>query len=508
MAALIAQLGAGLVVLIAFAAAISLIVVLYIMARLYRKVGPNEALIVYGRGGTRIVTGGGKIVIPLLQEARHLSLELMSFDVAPAQNFYTSQGVAVDVEAVTQIKVKSDPESIRTAAEQFLNKDPIEREGLLKLVMEGHLRGIIGQLTVEQIVKEPEMVSEKVRSTCAEDLVKMGLELISFTIKEVRDNSRYIENMGIPDVARIKRDADVAAAEAERDTTIKRAIYMREAAQAKAQADMERVQAETASAANQAEYIRDLEVKKADYAAVVGKQKAQSDKAYDIQANIMQQQVAAEQVKIERVQREEQIKVQEAEILRRERELTATVLKVAEMERQKIQQLAEAERQKLSLEAAGRAEARRIEAEGEADAIRSVGLAEAEAIKAKGQAEAEAMNLKANAYNEYNQAAVVDKIITALPEIVRAVSEPLKNVDKITVVSTGNGSSTGMDKVTGDIAKMVSQVPAIVESLSGVSIQDFLKQVPQLGEKKVSGRGGILQAGNEPGSGEGPDLRS
>ena len=215
--------------------------------RCIRKAGPHEALIVYGFRGTRIVKGHGTVIFPMIESCRELSLELMSFDVAPQQDLYTKQGVAVTVEAVAQIKVKSDPESIQTAAEQFLTKTPPQREGLIRLVMEGHLRGIIGQLTVEQIVKEPEMVADRMRSTCADDMNKMGLEVISFTIKEVRDKNEYIVNMGRPDVARIKRDADVAAAEAERDTAIKRAEAQREAAVAKAQADQERVLAETLS---------------------------------------------------------------------------------------------------------------------------------------------------------------------------------------------------------------------------------------------------------------------
>src|SRR5438477_123355 len=234
-------------------------------ARLYRKAGPHEALIVYGCRGTRIVKGHGTIIFPMVENCRGLSLELMFFDVAPQQDLYTRQGVAVTVEAVAQIKVKSDPESIQTAAEQFLTKGPAEREGLIRLVMEGHLRGIIGQLTVEEIVKQPEMVGERMRSTCAEDMNKMGLEVISFTIKEVRDKNEYIVNMGRPDVARIKRDADVAAAEADRDTAIKRAEAMREAAIARAQADQERVIAENLSLAKQAEAQRDLEVKKAQF---------------------------------------------------------------------------------------------------------------------------------------------------------------------------------------------------------------------------------------------------
>jgi flotillin len=454
---------------------LSVFVVLFLingMARLYRKAGPHEALIVYGLGGTRVVKGHGTMVLPMVQICRELSLELMSFDVAPQQDLYTKQGVAVTVEAVAQIKVKSDTESILTASEQFLTKTDDERQGLIRLVMEGHLRGIIGQLTVEEIVKQPEMVSDRMRSTCADDMNKMGLEVISFTIKEVRDKNEYITNMGRPDVARIKRDADVAAAEADRDTAIKRALAQREAAIAKAQADQERVAAETASMAKQAEAQRDLEVKKAQYLEVTKRQQAQADKAYDIQTNIMQQQVIAEQVKVQQVEKEQQVKVQEAEINRREKELIATVLKQAEIERQRIETLAEAEKQRLM-----------AEAEGHAASIRQQGEAEAEIIFKKGEAEAKAMNVKAEAYQEYNQAAVVDKLITGLPEVVRALASPLANVDKITVVSTGNGDAAGLNKITGDITKMAAQVPALFETLSGMPLAELLGKVRPIGDK-------------------------
>src|ERR1700726_2130899 len=277
-----------------------------VLAKMFRKAGPHEALIVYGFRGTRIVQGSGTIIFPMVESCRELSLELMSFDVAPQQDLYTVQGVAVTVEAVAQIKVKSDDESIRTAAEQFLTKTDQEREGLIRLVMEGHLRGIIGQLTVEEIVKQPEMVGDRMRSTCADDMNKMGLEVISFTIKEVRDKNEYISNMGRPDVARIKRDADVATAEADRDTAIKRALAQRESAVTRAQADQERVLAETLSLAKQAEAQRDLEVKKAQFLEVTKRQQAQADKAYDIQTNIMQQQVIRSEVKVQQIEKEQQ----------------------------------------------------------------------------------------------------------------------------------------------------------------------------------------------------------
>jgi flotillin len=452
----------------------ALLVFMMIIASWFRKAGPNEALIVFGFRGARTIIGRGTVILPVVESFRMLSLELMSFDVAPQQDLYTNQGVAVTVEAVAQIKVKSDPVSIRTGAEQFLTKTPQQRESLIRLVMEGHLRGIIGQLTVEQIVKEPEMVGDRMRATCAEDLNKMGLEVVSFTIKEVRDKNEYISNMGRPDIARIKRDADVATAEADRDTAIKTAQAQREAAIARAQADQERVVAETASQAKQAESQRDLEIKKATYLETVKKQQAQADKAYEIQTNIMQQQVTAEAVKVQQIEKEQQIKVQEAEISRHEKELIASILKGAEIERQRIVNLAEADKQRQIAEADGRA-----------SAIRAQGEAEADIIFKKGEAEAKAMNVKAEAYQEYNQAAVVDKLISSLPEIMRAMASPLANVDKITVVSTGSDGAAGMHKITGDMTTMAAQVPALFEALSGMKMSELLGKVRQIGDKAV-----------------------
>jgi flotillin len=459
------------VFMISAGAILALFFLMIVFAKLFRKAGPHEAIIVYGFRGTRVIKSRGTVILPMVENYRWLSLELMSFDVAPQQDLYTKQGVAVTVEAVAQIKVKSDPESILTAAEQFLTKDPIQREGLIRLVMEGHLRGIIGQLTVEEIVKEPEMLGDRMRSTCADDMNKMGLEVISFTIKEVRDKNEYIANMGRPDVARIRRDADVATAEAERDTAIKRAEASRESAIARARADQERVLAETLSLTKQAEAQRDLEVKKAEYNESVKKQQATADKSYEIQTNIMQQRVRGEEVNIHIVEKEREAKVQEAEIVRRENELIATVLKDAEYSRKRIVTLAEAERQRTI-----------TEAEGRASAIRAQGEAEAEIIFKKGDAEARAMNVKAEAYQQFNQAAIVDKLISSMPEIVKALAAPLANVDKITVISTG-GDTAGLNKITGDITKMAAQVPALFETLSGMPIQDLLAKVRLIGDK-------------------------
>jgi flotillin len=472
------------VIIVVVAAVLGVLGLMWLIGSLYRRVGPNRALIVYGFGGMRITTGGGKVVWPLFQSFEELSLELMSFDVAPEQDLYTAQGVAVTVEAVSQIKVKSDPESIRTAAEQFLTKPPEERDGLIKLVMEGHLRGIVGLLTVEQIVKEPEMVAGRVRQTVADDLNKMGLEVVSFTIKKVMDDKDYINNMGRPDVARIRREADIAQAEAERDTAIKRAMALREAAIAQAAADQERVIAQTASETRQAEAVRDLEVKKADYEASVNSQKAIAEKAYEIAANQQQQQVVAEQVRIEQVQRQEQIKVQELEVQRRERELAATVQKAAEAEQRRIEILAEAARQKLAREALGQAEALRQQGAAQAEVTRLTGTAEAEIVRAKGQAEADAMHVKADAYLQYNQAAILDKYLSSMPEVARSMAQALGSVDKVTIVSTGSNAD-GVSTLTSQVAKMIAQVPELFETLTGMNVSDLLGRLHEIDSTAV-----------------------
>src|SRR5579885_1032648 len=474
---------------------VALLIVVFLLLRLYfswlHKVGPNQALIVSHGSKVEFVTGGTKFVNHLTTRWQELSLELMSFDVAPSQDLYTTQGVAVNVEAVTQIKVRSDVESIKTAAEQFLSKTQADRENLIRLVMEGNLRGIVGQLTVEELVKDPENVGAKMLKTVTPDMEKMGLQVISFTIKDVRDKNDYITNMGRPQIAEIRKQADIASALAQRDTQIEQANAARQAAVARAAADQERVKAETESLALQAESQRNLALKKAEFDAEVKRQQAAADKAYDIQSNVTQQQVVAEAVKVTEVEKNAQIRVQQAEIQRRELELQATIQKAAEAERRRIETVAEAERQRIILEAQGQADGAKAKGLGEAEAARARGLAEAEVIRAKGEAEADAMKVKAAAYHEYNQAAVLDKLLTNMPEVVRAIAEPLSKVDIVTIVATGGGNGTngglGASRLTGDIVNMVAQVPALFELLSGTPIGDLMNRVPALGNQDNEG---------------------
>lgn len=463
------------------------------LASLYKKVGPNQALIRYGVGGSQVFWKSGALIFPVFQSYKEISLELMSFDVSPEKDLYTAQGVSVNVEAVAQIKVESDPRNILKAAEQFLSKSEQERQDLIKLVLEGHLRGVIGLLTVEDIVKKPDVVVGKMHETSSADLDKMGLELVSFTIKDVRDKNQYIENMGKPNVAAVRRDALIKEAEAARDVAIRQSETQKESqiqqasnqklsAIAQAQADQEKVVAQTLAETKKQEALRNLEVQKAQYQADIKKQQAVAEKAYEIEQNVQQQKVTQEQIKIEQVRKQEEAKMQELEVARKQQELIATIVRPAEAEKQKTILAAEAEQQRVELLANAQNKKVLIEADAESKATKLKGQAEADIILAKGQAEAQAMRMKAQSYQEYNQAAILDKLLGAVPGIVGGLASSLSKVDKITIISNGAGAGFGANKITGEVATMASQIPAILETLSGLKIGDLLKSLPSLGQ--------------------------
>jgi len=489
---------------------VAMLVIVYVVGSLYRKVGPNRALIVYGRGGTKVLVGGGTVVVPLFQKADEFNLELMSFDVAPSYTLYTNQGIPVTVEAISQLKVENEDERIKRAANQFLSKTEGDREMMVRQVMEGHLRGIVGQLTVEQLVKDPELVSARMRETVAADLDKLGLEVVSFTLKDVTDSSGYIQNMSRPEVARNKQMAEIAEAEAARNVAMRQSETQRESAQALARADQDRVLAQTISRAAQAEAQRDLEVKEAEYQGVIAAQKAQADRAYDIQSSITQQRQVEEQTKVQLIQKQQEVKVQQAEAERRGAELVATVQRQAEAERERIRILAEAEQRRAMIEAEGRANAMRTqletEAEGrakavrlqaeadgaativrgqaeaealklrglaEAEALQARGMAEAEAIKARGLAEAEARLRAVEALNSQNQAAIVDTALTVLPQVARSLFEAYGRIGNVTYVGSGNGEGV-TSRVTQEVAGMVPLLGAVFESTTGMKLRDLL----------------------------------
>jgi flotillin len=446
-----------------------------------KKVGPNEVLVISGRGegrrdpeagemksNFRIITGGRSFIWPVLERVDTLSLEIMTID-ATTPDVPSSQGVPVTVDGVAQVKIGSDENSIRTAAIQFLSKTGEEIRHIAHETLAGHLRAILGTLTVEQLYRDREAFAQKVQEVSGEDMASMGLEIVSFVIKDISDEEGYLEALGRPRIAQVKRDAAIGEAEAERDATIESARALQEGESAKFAAETKI-----------AESRKDFEVEQAAYHAQSNRKKAESDLAYTLQENITNQEVQAEAIQVEIVSKHKNIEVQQQETLRREQELDATVRKPAEAERYRIQMLAEARQFQLQTEAVGEAEAIRLRGEAEADAARAIGIAEAEVIRQK-----------AEAWQEYSEAAILQQLLEQLPEVASAVAQPLSKTDRIVVISNGqNGSGTGAARISQDIAEIVAQVPATVEALTGF---DLLEAIGNLTGMKPSA--GELLAG-------------
>lgn len=461
-----------------------------------RKAGPNEVIVVSGRGKVKFITGGADMVIPLFHTWNRLSLEVMTLDVTTPE-VYTSQGVPVIVDGVAQIKIKKDDASLHAAAERFLGKRPEEIAKIALETVQGHLRAILGTMSVEDIYKNRDQFAQKVQEVSAGDLANMGLGIDSFTIRDIRDKHGYLEALGKPRIAEVKRtaaiaeavavkEASIAQADAERETRQRQAEAQklsqeaeakRDAAVAEANADKVRRQQEAEAAARRAAEIAIFQAEQAiaEQQALANRKKAEAEMAFDLQKKTIE------------------IQVQEQEIKRREKELDATIKRQADAKRYEIETLAtaarmqveaqaEAEKQRLSLvadgeKARGLAAAAVTQAQGvaEAEVKKAQGLAQAEAQKAQGLAEATAMEKKAEAWRKYNEAAVLQILAPILPEIARAVAEPLSRIDRITLVNTGSGEGgDGVSRITGEVAKVISQVPPVVESLTGFKMGELM----------------------------------
>jgi flotillin len=466
---------------------------LMIWASRYTKVGPNEVLVVSGRKhryvdpdgtrqmrGFRVVKGGGTFVIPVIEKVDRLSLELLTIDVQQEQDVYTSKGVPVRVDGVAQIKVKGDDISIATAAEQFLSKSTDEIRNIANQTLEGHLRAILGTMTVEDIYQNRDAFASKVQEVAAGDMANMGLSIVSFTIKDIRDQQGYLDALGKPRIAQVKRDAQIAQAEADRDAMIKSSQAMQAGQEAKFAADSKIAEAQ-----------RDYQSNVAQYQAAVNQKKAEADLAYDLQKYKTGQLVKAEEVQVQIIEKQKQIELQQQEIMRKQRELEANVQKPADAERYKVETLANARKFQLETEAAGSASATKATGFANADVAKATGIAQAEANKARGLAEAsvieaqgkataEAMRVKAESFKQYNEAAVVEMIIRILPEVAGKISEPLAKTEKMVIINSGNGTGGGASKLTGDVTQIVAQLPPIIESLTGIKFERLLQQVPGL----------------------------
>jgi flotillin len=475
-------MGIFLVVVVIMGLIFVLGVFLALYSSRYKKVGPNEVLVISGRRhpvvdsvtgekamrNYRIVKGGGAFIWPVLERVDDLSLEIMTIDVVTPK-VYTVHGVPITVDGVAQVKVRGDDVSIATASEQFLSKSEEEIRNVALQTLEGHLRAILGTLSVEEIYKDRDAFAARVQDVAAGDLANMGLSIVSFTIKDIRDDQGYLDALGRKRTAEVKRDAQIGEAQAARDATIASASARQEGETAKFQAETRIAEAQ-----------KDYQIQKADYDAQTNRKKAEAELAYTLQQNITNQLVKAEEVQIEVVQKQKMIQVQEQEVLRREKELEATVKKPAEAEQYRIQTLANAKKFQTLTEAEGQAAATRSVGEGEADANKARGLAQAAVIRQQGFSEAEAMEKKAQAWQQYNQAAIIQQIIEALPKVAAAISEPLSRTERVVIISSG-GDGAGASKLTQDVANIVAQVPATVEALTGIDLTETLRNLPGVG---------------------------
>ncbi|AQX53203.1 flotillin family protein [Priestia flexa] len=476
-----------------------LIVLIGVFITKYRTAGPDEALIVTGSylgsknvhvdesgNKIKIVRGGGTFVLPVFQQAEPLSLLSSKLEVSTPE-VYTEQGVPVMADGVSIIKIGGSISEIATAAEQFLGKAKEDRETEAREVLEGHLRSILGSMTVEEIYKNREKFSQEVQRVASQDLAKMGLIIVSFTIKDVRDKNGYLESLGKPRIAQVKRDADIATAEAEKETRIKRAEAHKDAQKAELERNTEIAEAEKANQLKTAEYRREQDIAK-----------ARADQAYDLETARAKQEVTEHEMQIRIIERQKQIELEEKEILRRERQYDSEVKKKADADRyaveqaaaaEKAKQLAEADANKYRVETMAKAEAERVRVDGlaKADAERAQGESEAEIIRLKGLAEAEAKQKVAEAFEQFGQAAILDMIIKMLPEYAKQVAAPLSNIDKITVVDTGSsGESGGANKVTGYATNLMSTLQESLKASSGLDVKELIENFSGKGNVRHS----------------------
>lgn len=454
----------------------------------YKTAGPDEALIVTGsflgsrnvhtdesNNKIKIIRGGGTFIFPVFQQSRPLSLLSSKLEVTTPE-VYTEQGVPVMADGTAIIKIGGSISEIATAAEQFLGKSKEDRENEAKEVLEGHLRSILGSMTVEEIYKNRDKFSQEVQRVASQDLAKMGLVIVSFTIKDVRDKNGYLDSLGKPRIAQVKRDADIATADAEKETRIKKAEADKEAKKAEFERATEIAEAEKINGLKIAEFRREQDIAK-----------ARADQAYDLETARSQQEVTEQEMQVKIIERQKQIELEEKEILRRERQYDSEVKKKADADRyaveqsaaaDKAKQIAEADANKYRIEAMARAEAEKVRIDGlaKAEAERAKGETEAEIIRLKGVAEAEAKEKIAEAFEQFGQAAILDMILKMLPEYAKQVAAPLGNIDKITVVDTGGSDvNGGANKVTGYATNLMATLQESLKASSGIDVKELIE---------------------------------
>jgi len=413
-------------------------------------VGPNEALVISGgccgaQNRTTIIGGWGWAWW-FVTDVQRISLEVMTLNPV-CENVETSEGVPLTVTGVAQVKVMTEPELLSTACEQFLGKNVQHIERVILQTMEGHLRAILGTLSVEAIYQDRDQFAQLVREVASPDVGRMGIEILSFTIKDVYDSVEYLESLGRAQTANVKRDADIGVAEANRDAGIR-------------EAECEKVRMDTKYSADTkiANSKRQFEMQKANFDMEVNARKAEAELAYELQAAKEKQKIRAEEMEIEVVERRKLIEVEEKEILRKQNELIAIVKRPAEAEAYRMEQIAEGTRTK-TVEAA----------KADAEKIKLLGAAEASAIEAVGKAEAEKMRLKAKAYKQYGEAAMLSLVLEALPKIAAEISAPLAKTEEIVML--------GDDRTTSEVSRLLASMPPSVQALTGIDLTKVLGKV-------------------------------
>ncbi len=460
-----------------------LLMLLIVFVSKYQTAKPDEALIISGsylgsknvhqdEGGNKIkiVRGGGAFVLPVFQRSNRISLLSSKLDVSTPE-VYTEQGVPVMCDGTSIIKIGSSVEEIATAAEQFLGKTREELENEAREVLEGHLRSILGSMTVEEIYQNRDKFSQSVQEVASVDLAKMGLIIVSFTIKEVRDKNGYLDSLGKPRIAQVKRDADIAEAEALKETRIK-----------KAEAEKESQQAELQRQTEIAEAAKEKELKLAAYKEEQDVAKAKADQAYNLESARAQQEVVAQEMEVKVIERQKQIELEEKEITRREKQYDSEVKKKADADRYAKEQ--EAQAKKAAEVADAEAEQYRIEAlaTAEANQTRLAGQADADAISARGKAEAEAKQKIAEAFQEYGEAAVLSMIVEIMPQLVKEAAQPLGNIDKISVVDTGQGGEgSGANRITNYATNLLASSQETLKETTGIDVKELIENFSQRG---------------------------
>ncbi|MCL2216388.1 MAG: SPFH domain-containing protein [Defluviitaleaceae bacterium] len=440
---------------------------IFLMVMLWKRIPQNKAAVVTGLR-KRIISGGGGLVIPLFERYDVISLENIKIPL-DIDNAISSQGVPVTVKSVAVVKVKSDKESIYSAVEQFFrgatDKTSAEIATQSSYVLVGKLREIIAKMTVEEIYQDKDKFSSEVQENAAISLAEMGLEIKAFTVMSIDDTNGYLVALGRKRISEVKRDAKIAEADAERETVVRTAEATRLGSEAKLLAETQ-----------VAEATKEKELKIQAYRREQESAKAVADNAYQIEENKVKKEVTETELQVELLRRQRETELAAQEALRREKELEATVNKQADAERYRQERQAEARKYEHEANAQAEATAIRLDGQARAEAVRLQGQAEAEAIQAKGLAEAEAMMKKAEAFKQYNDAAVIQMLIERLPEIAKNIADPLSRTEKIVVIDQGGSSkATGASKVAGYVTDIIAQLPETVEALTGVDLINVLK---------------------------------